>query len=138
MLDIAARVADIRAAYGPDETAALDVYDDVLTVFQDAGLHPYMETRGGLVICAYAPNGTLLVVASADFLPLDRDMLMGWHLAHVPEDEPGAAWRCDVYDTTPADLCCAPAGTLSLEPLVDAALSHLSACAHAAEEDEAR
>ncbi|WP_411121728.1 hypothetical protein [Streptomyces sp. x-19] len=138
MLDIAARVADVRATYGPDENAALNVYDDALKAFEDAGLHPYAETRGGLAICAHAPNGTLLVVACQDFLPLNRDMLLGWHLTHVPEDEPAPAWRCVVYDTTPADLRCDPAGNLSLEPLVDAALSHLSACAHTAKGGQAR
>ncbi|GGX50950.1 hypothetical protein [Streptomyces noursei] len=131
MIDIATKVAGIRATYGPEERRALAAYGDVHEALEEAGLHPYIETRGGLAVCAYTRNGTLLVVASEDFLPLDRGMLMGWHLTHVPEDEPGAAWRCVVYDTVPTDLCCDPRGELSLTTLIEAAVAHLAACTRA-------
>ncbi|MFF4606124.1 hypothetical protein ACFY12_25710 [Streptomyces sp. NPDC001339] len=137
MLDIAAKVAGIRAAYGPDEHRALAVYGDAHAALEEAGLYPYVETRGGLALCAYADNGTLFVVACEDSLPFNRKtpgMLRGWHLSHVPEDGPAPAWRCVVYDTAPACLCCGAAGDLHLTPLVEAVTVHLATCAHGPKE----
>ncbi|GHE09193.1 hypothetical protein [Streptomyces alanosinicus] len=132
MLDVAAEVATIRAAYGPDERRVLAAYGDVHAALEAAGLRPYVETRGGLAVCAYAEDGTLLVLACEDALPLNRDALTGWHLSHVPEDEPGAAWRCVVYDSVPADPGSGEVGDLRLLPLVDAAKAHLATCSRTA------
>lgn len=136
MFDATAEVAAIRAAYGPEEHRALDVYGDVVAALEGAGLHPYVETRGGLAICGYVPDGALLVVACQDFLPLNRAMAMGWHVTHVPEDGPGPLWRCVVHDTVPDDVCCAALGDLELGPLVESAVSHLATCTRASRKAE--
>ncbi|MFE4869573.1 hypothetical protein [Streptomyces sp. NPDC056682] len=131
MLDVTAEVAGIRAAYGPDEYRALAVYSDVHVALEEAGLHPYVETGGGLAVCAYADDGTLFVVACEDSLPFNRwapGALAGWHLSHVPEDGPTPAWRCVVYDSLPASPRHREGGDLRLEPLVEAAAAHLAAC----------
>ncbi|ANP53670.1 hypothetical protein AVL59_32665 [Streptomyces griseochromogenes] len=133
MFDATAEVAAVRSTYGPEEERALAVYGDVVAAFDAAGLPAYVETRGGLAICAYAPDGAMLVVACQDFLPLNRVMVTGWHLAHVPEDGPSPKWRCIVHDTVPDDLCCDEPGALRLRPLVDAAKAHLAACDHTRE-----
>ncbi|MGW6021293.1 hypothetical protein [Streptomyces sp. NPDC055099] len=133
MLDVTAEVAGIRATYGPDEHRALAVYSDVHVALEEAGLHPYVETRGGLAICAYADDGTLFVVASEDALPFNRwapGVLAGWHLSHVPEDGPAPAWRCVVYDSLPPHPCPHEVGDLRLEPLVEAATAHSDICSH--------
>lgn len=128
--DVSAVVAQIRAAYGPDEHRALAAYRDAHDALERAGLHPYVETRGGLAICAYTDDGTVFVVACEDALPVDRTALVGWHLAHVPEDEPAPAWRCVVYDTVPALPDPMEPGDVRVEPLLEAAMAHLAACAH--------
>lgn len=136
MLDVTAEAARIRAAYGPDEHRALAVYSDVHGALEEAGLHPYVETRGGLAICAYADNGTLFVVACEDSLPFNRwapGGLAGWHLSHASEDGPAPAWRCVVYDSLPARPCRYEAGDLTLQPLIEAATAHLAACARPGE-----
>lgn len=131
MFDVTAEVASIRATYGPDEDRALAVYSDVHGALEEAGLHPYVETRGGLAICAYADDGTLFVIACEDSLPLNRwapRALAGWHVSHVPEDGPAPAWRCVVYDSLPACPCRYEVGDLRLEPLIEAATAHLAVC----------
>ncbi|MGD3109528.1 hypothetical protein [Streptomyces sp. YGL11-2] len=128
--DIAAKAARIRASYGPEEQRALAAYADVHSALEEAGLHPYVETRGGLALCAYAPDGTLFVVASEDSLPNNRGGLTGWHLAHVPEDEPSPAWRCLVYDSAPATPGCGERGCLKVDRLAKAATRHLFSCPH--------
>lgn len=141
MLDVTAEVAAIRAEYGPDEHRALAVYSDVHVALEEAGLHPYVETRGGLAMCAFADDGTLFVVACEDALPFNRWApwaLAGWHLSHVPEDGPGPAWRCVVYDSLPPHPCHNEVGDLDLRPLVEAATAHLRACSHLREPDGAR
>ncbi|MGX1909381.1 hypothetical protein ACWIID_11000 [Streptomyces phaeochromogenes] len=141
MLDVTAEVAAIRADYGPDEHRALAVYSDVHVALEEAGLHPYVETRGGLAICAFADDGTLFVVACEDALPFDRwapGALAGWHLSHVPEDGPAPAWRCVVYDSLPPHPCHFEVGDLDLRPLVEAATTHLTACSHLREPAGAR
>lgn len=133
MLDVTAEVAAIRADYGPDEHRALAVYSDVHLALEAAGLHPYVETGGGLAVCAFADDGTLFVVAGEDALPFSRwtpGALAGWHLSHVPEDGPAPAWRCVVYDSLPPHSCRYEAGDLDLRPLVEAATAHLAACSH--------
>lgn len=132
MLDVIAEGAGIRATYGPDEHRALAVYSDVHAALEEAGLHPYVETRGGLALCAYAADGTLFVIASQDCLPFDRATLTGWHLTHVPEDEPGPAWRCVVYDSAPMGLYDGEQGDRRVRPLIDAAVAHLDACPRSA------
>ncbi|MEU4999325.1 hypothetical protein [Streptomyces sp. NPDC021622] len=141
MLDVTAEVAGIRAAYGPEEHRALAVYSDVHVALEEAGLHPYVETRGGMAICAYADDGTLFVVAGEDCLPFNRwapGVLAGWHLSHVPEDGPAPAWRCMVYDSLPPHPFRYEVGDLRLEPLVEAATAHLAACSHLREPSGAR
>ncbi|MER6424530.1 hypothetical protein [Streptomyces sp. NPDC001137] len=133
MLDVTAKAAAIRADYGPDEQRALAVYSDVHVALEEAGLHPYVETRGGLAICAFADDGTLFVVACDDALPFNRwapRALTGWHLSHVPEDGPAPAWRCVVYDSLPPHPCRYEVGDLDLRPLTEAATAHLAACSH--------
>ncbi|MGX1668642.1 hypothetical protein [Streptomyces sp. NPDC055400] len=130
MLDVASKVAGIRAEYGPEELDALAIYSDVHAALESIGLHPYIETRGGLAVCAYAPDGSLVIWAGQDALPLGRRMLMGWHVTHVPEDSNRPPWRCVVRDTTPADLCCDPPGDLRLDAMTDAIAQHLAGCSH--------
>lgn len=132
MLTAASKVAAIRAAYGPEELDALAIYGDVHSALESIGLHPYIETRGGLAVCAYAPDGTIVVVACQDALPLRRRMLMGWHVTHAPEDSNSPLWRCIVRDTTPDDLCCDPPGDLRLDAITEAISQHLATCSHTA------
>ncbi|MER6548199.1 hypothetical protein [Streptomyces sp. NPDC001250] len=141
MLDVTTEVAAIRADYGPDEHRALAAYSDVHIALEEAGLHPYVETRGGLAICAFADDGALFVVACEDALPFNRwapGALAGWHLSHVPEDGPAPAWRCVVYDSLPPHPCHYEVGDLGLRPLVEAATAHLPACSHLREPAGAR
>ncbi|MEU5434514.1 hypothetical protein AB0G73_14220 [Streptomyces sp. NPDC020719] len=120
--------ARIRAEYGPEELRAMEVYSDTVTALHAAGLHPYIETRGGLAVCAFAPDGSLLVVASHDALPLQRASLSGWHITHVPEDTNCPSWRCTVYDTTPEDPDRDPPGDLDLDAAAEAVTAHLASC----------
>ncbi len=106
------------------------LYGDVVSALTRLGLHPYIETRGGLAVCAFAPDGSLVVVACQDALPLRREMVMGWHITHVPDDEVAPRWRCHIYDSTPRDLCCDPPGNLRLSPLAVAISAHLRSCTH--------
>ncbi|MEU9777230.1 hypothetical protein [Streptomyces sp. NPDC047968] len=128
--DPAAAAAVRRAEYGPEELDGLAVYGDVVAALGSLGLHPYIETRGGLAVCAFAPDGSVVVVACQDALPLRREMVMGWHITHVPEDEVAPRWRCHIYDSTPRDLCCDPRGDLSLSPLAVTIGAHLRTCTH--------
>lgn len=128
MFDATAEVAVLRSAYGPEEQRALSVYGDVVAAFDAAGLPAYVETRGGLAICAYVPDGTLMVVACEDFLPLNRATVTGWHLSHVPEDGPSPKWRCIVHDTVDDDPHGGSGGSLSVEALVGAATAHVAEC----------
>lgn len=127
---VAATVDEIRAHYGPDEHQAVELYGDVIDAFETAGLPAYVETRGGLAVCAITPTGSLLVVASDDALPWSRDALVGWHLSHTAEDEPGTPWRCTVYDTVSADHH--HGVDLSVARMISAGLAHLGACSKAA------
>ncbi|MGW0731700.1 hypothetical protein [Streptomyces sp. NPDC002851] len=130
MHNLAREIATIRADYGPDELEALEVYRDLHAALDGMGLHPYIETRGGLAVCAVTANGTLLVVGGQDALPLRREALTGWHVSHVPEDDPSPAWRCIVHDTLPDGPLQAPRGDMSLESLVDSVTRHLASCTH--------
>ncbi|MEV4741780.1 hypothetical protein [Streptomyces sp. NPDC049555] len=123
-------VSEIRAQYGPDEHQAVELYSDVIDAFEAAGLPAYVETRGGLAVCAVAPDGSMFVIASEEALPWRRDALDGWHLSHAPEDEPGVPWRCTVYDTVAADLDYGAA--IDVTHLVSAARAHLAVCPKAA------
>ncbi|MFD3667207.1 hypothetical protein [Streptomyces sp. NPDC058672] len=134
MLNVASKVAAIRAEYGPEELDALAIYGDVHTALESIGLHPYIETRGGLAVCAYAPDGSLVIWACQDALPLRRHTLMGWHVTHVPEDSNSPSWRCVVRDTAPADLRCGPPGDLRLDVMTEAITRHLAVCSHASVE----
>ncbi|GGU26430.1 hypothetical protein [Streptomyces violascens] len=134
MFEPAAEAAKIRASYGPEELQALEAYTDVTVTLGTAGLHPYIETRGGLAVCAYASDGTLVVVASHDALPLRRSGLSGWHITHVPEDTNCPPWRCVVHDTTPDDPERDRPGDLDLDAAVEAITRHLSDCFHVTEE----
>ncbi|MCX4666424.1 hypothetical protein OG453_07045 [Streptomyces sp. NBC_01381] len=125
-----AEVTTIRATYGPEELRALEVYRDLHSALDGAGLHPYIETRGGLAVCAVAGNGTLLVIAGQDALPLRRETLTGWHVSHVPEDGPAPEWRCLVHDTVPDSALQAPHGDMDLESLLSAVTRHLTSCTH--------
>ncbi|MEN8649150.1 hypothetical protein ABCR94_00485 [Streptomyces sp. 21So2-11] len=129
MLNAASAVAAIRDDYGPEELDALAIYSNVHSVLESLGLHPYIETRGGLAVCAYAPDGTLVVVACQDSLPLRRRRLLGWHVSHVPEDSNSPLWRCIVRDTIPEDLCKSP-GDLRLDAIAEAITQHLATCSH--------
>ncbi|MGB8946922.1 MAG: hypothetical protein WCD21_42810 [Streptomyces sp.] len=131
MLNVASKVAAIRAEYGPEELDALAIYSDVHTALESIGLHPYIETRGGLAVGAYALDGSLVIWACQDALPLRRHMLMGWHVTHVPEDSNSPSWRCVIRDTAPADLCCNPPGNLRLDVMTEAVTRHLADCPHA-------
>lgn len=130
MFDAITEVAAIQSAYGPEELEALAVYADVVVAFDDVGLPAYVETRGGLAICAYTPDGTLLVVACEDFLPLNRATVTGWHLSHVPEDGPSPKWRCIVHDTVDDDPHGGSGDRLSVEALVGAATAHVAGGCH--------
>ncbi|WP_116211663.1 hypothetical protein [Streptomyces olivoreticuli] len=125
-LNAADAVAAIRAEYGPDEHQAVEVYGDVIDALEEAGFPAYVETRGGLAVCAFTPDGSLLTVASEDALPWDRDKLAGWHLAHTAEDEPGTPWRCIVHDGAAAGHDTG-AGE-GFEAVVAAAVTHLKTC----------
>ncbi|MFF4408431.1 hypothetical protein ACFY1P_29310 [Streptomyces sp. NPDC001407] len=133
MLNAADVVAAIRAAYGPDEHQAVEIYGDVIDALEGAGFPAYVETRGGLAICALTPDGSLLTVASEDALPWDRDKLAGWHLAHTAEDEPGTPWRCIVHDDVTAGHS---AGSEGIEAVVAAAAAHFKTCPHRSTEAE--
>ncbi|MCX5206701.1 hypothetical protein OG897_35520 [Streptomyces sp. NBC_00237] len=124
-------VAALRAAYGPDEEQGAAVYGDVLDALAAADLHPYIETRGGLAVCALAEDGTVVVVASNGALPWSRSPLPGWHVSHVPEDEVRPPWRCLVLDTLLADVCCEPPGTLDLTLVTEAVRAHVACCPYA-------
>ncbi|MFI0912436.1 hypothetical protein [Streptomyces abikoensis] len=119
-------VAEIRSQYGREERQAGELYGDVFAAFESAGFPAYVETRGGLAVCAIAPDGTRFVVASEAALPWDRDALDGWHLSHVAEDEPSTPWRCTVYDTVVATLDYEEA--IDVANLVSAARAHLGVC----------
>ncbi|MHA7956359.1 hypothetical protein ACX9I7_01185 [Streptomyces sp. L500] len=127
---VAADVEKIRACYGPDEHQAVELYGDVIDAFETAGLPAYVETRGGLAVCATVSDGSLLIVASDDALPWNRDALTGWHLSHTAEDEPGTPWRCTVYDTVSTGHY--HSATLNVAPMVSAGMAHLGACSKAA------
>ncbi|MEU1307880.1 hypothetical protein ABZ419_03135 [Streptomyces cinnamoneus] len=132
MLNVAAAVAAIRAEYGSDEHQAVELYGDVMDAFEEAGFPAYVETRGGLAVCAVTPDGSLLTVASEDALPWDRDRLAGWHLAHTAEDEPGTPWRCTVHDAVAAGH--GTGAGEGIEAMVAAAVTHLKTCPHRAAE----
>ncbi|MEV4500892.1 hypothetical protein [Streptomyces klenkii] len=134
MLNAADAVATIRAEYGPDEHQAVEIYGDVIDALERAGLPAYVETRGGLAICALTPDGSLLTVASEDVLPWDRNKLAGWHLAHTAEDEPGTPWRCIVHDAVPAGR--SAGADEGIEAVVSAAVTHLKSCPHRSMEPE--
>ncbi|CAM5313905.1 hypothetical protein [Streptomyces abikoensis] len=121
-------ISAVRAEYGPYEREVLREYGDVVAAFEAAGLPTYVETRGGLALCAMTPDGSLFVVASEDALPSGRAKLSGWHLSHCPEDSPAARWRCTVYDTVPDLSRSMTSGDLAVAPLVTAALTHLVGC----------
>ncbi|MEU7583807.1 hypothetical protein AB0B50_40225 [Streptomyces sp. NPDC041068] len=92
------------------------------------GSTPYVETRGGLAVCACAADGSLIVVAGQDTLPLRRPSLKGWHVSHVPEDSHNPSWRCTVLDTLPPEGDSGSTGDLSLATVADAVTAHLDAC----------
>ncbi|MFF0742129.1 hypothetical protein ACFYVL_17200 [Streptomyces sp. NPDC004111] len=127
-MDFSTAAAALRAAYGPDEEEGAAAYGDVLAALGAAGVHPYVETRGGLAVCALAEDGTAFVVASNGPLPYSRSPLPGWHISHVPEDEVRPPWRCIVLDTLPADVCCDPPGTLDLTLVTEAVRAHAARC----------
>ncbi|WP_399932122.1 hypothetical protein [Streptomyces kanamyceticus] len=120
--------AAARAAYGPEELEALAAYSDLYTALESCGLDPYIETRGGLAVCAYTADGSLIVVAGQDALPLRRQSLKGWHITHVPEDSSSPSWRCIVYDTVPQDPSSEPPGSLVLDEATEAVTAHVAAC----------
>ncbi|WP_157855981.1 hypothetical protein [Streptomyces aureocirculatus] len=128
MLDTASMAAAARAAYGPEELEALAAYSDLCAALESCGLHPYIETRGGLAVCAYTADGSLIVVAGQDALPLRRQSLKGWHITHVPEDSPSPPWRCAVHDTVPQDPASEPPGSLALDKATEAVTAHLASC----------
>ncbi|MEV0370641.1 hypothetical protein AB0I10_12545 [Streptomyces sp. NPDC050636] len=130
MSDPAVTVAAIRTNYGPEEERALAAYGDLITALTGAGLHPYVETRGGLAVCALTEDGSVIAVASGDALPLDRARLMGWHVTHVPEDDVAPSWRCRILDTTPTDPADENPGNLALIPVTTAVKAHLVSCPH--------
>ncbi|WP_433547125.1 hypothetical protein ACQPZG_20115 [Streptomyces sp. CA-294286] len=130
-MDVDAAVAALRAECGPEEHEGAAVYGDVLDALDAADLHPYIETRGGLAVCALAEDGTTFIVASNGALPWSRSPLPGWHVTHVPEDEVRPPWRCLVLDTLPADVCCEPPGTLDLALVTEAVRAHAGCCTNA-------
>ncbi|MEV0445909.1 hypothetical protein AB0I84_10475 [Streptomyces spectabilis] len=126
--DITSTVAAVRGTYGPEELDALAAYGDLYAALESAGLHPYVETRGGLAVCAFAADGSLIVVAGQDALPLRRSSLKGWHVTHVPEDSHSPSWRCTVLDTVPPEADGGPAGDLDLDAVTEAVMAHLGVC----------
>ncbi|MFG2143695.1 hypothetical protein ACGFRG_05780 [Streptomyces sp. NPDC048696] len=129
MITTAQAVAAIRADYSPRESAASVVCQDLLAALKEADLPARIESRGGLTVCAVTPSDARIVVASEESLPERREVLQSWHVAHVPEDEPGAAWRCTVYDSkADASRIRADRDDLAIASLIAAVRAHLDAC----------